>query len=342
MKLRTLISVGITVAAGVLLNGTIIANATVFETIKQRGHLKCASYENVAGISTIDSKGEWRGLEVDFCRAVSAAVFGSPDKVEFVPSTFSTGVTAVSTGEVDLAGLAITMNISRDTDLGFDFIGPLVFTGLGFMVHKDLEAKTFEDLDGASICISAGTNHSTLITEVFRQRGITFKPVAFAESAQRLEAYESNRCDVYTTEIPILAATRERLKDPTAHDILEEVYQKSFTGMFTREIDPKWVNVVRTTYYGLIEAEELGINQANIDEMQKSEDPEIQRFLGVAGNVGEAMGIPNDFMVKVLQSVGNYDDIWQRNLGANSPMKLPRGMNELYTNGGLLWSPTWR
>lgn len=336
------LSIGLAGVVGFLLTGLTAADASVFETIKQRGHVKCASYENVAGISTIDSKGEWRGLEVDFCRAVSAAVFGSPDKVEFVPSTFSTGVTAVSTGEVDLAGLAITMNITRDTDLGFDFIGPLVFTGLGFMVHKELEATTFEDLDGASICVSAGTNHSTLITEVFRQRGISFQPVAFAESAQRLEAYESQRCDVYTTEIPILAATRERLSDPSAHHILEEVYQKSFTGMFTRETDPKWVNVLRTTYYGLIEAEELGINQANVDEMLKSEDPEIQRFLGVSGNVGEVMGVPNDFMVKVLQSVGNYDDMWQRNLGEQSPMQLPRGMNKLYTDGGLLWSPTWR
>ncbi len=314
----------------------------VLDQIKERGKLRCGIYENVPGLAVLDSKGVWQGFDVDYCRAIAAAVFGSGDAVEFVTMTFAQGIPAVKSREVDIAGLAITYTIGRDTELGLDFIGPTLYSGHGFMVHKRTGASKIEDLNGASICVVAGTVTDSLISDYFKARSMTYTPVAFENTNQRYEYYQNGRCDVVTSEIPFLGTRRLRMQNPDEHVILEEVFAKSHMGPIVLEADPQWSNVARWVHYALIQADEFGINQANIDEKLKTEDPELQRFLGITESIGKNIGLPNDFTVAIVRAVGNYGDIWDRSFGMKSPVQLPRGMNALAQDGGLQWAPNWR
>lgn len=317
--------------AGDILNG-----------ILERGKLRCGVYQNVPALATLDDQGRWRGFDVDYCRAVAAALFGDGEAVEFVTMTFAQGIPAVSSREVDMAGLAITYTIGRDTELGLEFIGPTLYSGQGFMVHKRAGATRIADLDGASICVVAGTVTDSLISDFFSARGMTYTPVAFEDSNQRYEYYENGRCDVVTSEIPFLGTRRLRMKNPDDHLILDEIFAKSHMGPIVLESDPKWSNVARWVHYALVQADEFGINQENLDEALKTDDPEKQRFLGVTESIGEKMGLSNDFTVNIIRAVGSYDDVWERNFGMRSPVQLPRGMNALAQDGGLQWSPNWR
>jgi len=331
-------------AAGVLaVAGASMASAgAILDEIKERGKLRCGIYQNIPGLATLDDQGRWQGFDVDYCRAVAAAFFGDGDAVEFVTMTFAQGMPAVKSREVDMAGLAITYTIGRDSELGLDFVGPTLYSGQGFMVHKRTGATKIADLDGASICVVAGTVTDSLISDYFTARGMTYTPVAFENSNQRYEYYENGRCDVVTSEIPFLGTRRLRMKDPNEHVIFDEVFSKSHMGPVILESDPKWSNVARWTHYALVQADEFGINQENLDEMLKTEDPEIQRFLGITETIGEKMGLPNDFTVNIVRAVGNYDDVWERSFGMKSAVQLPRGMNALARDGGLQWAPNWR
>lgn len=314
----------------------------VLDQIKERGKLRCGIYENVPGLAVLDSKGVWQGFDVDYCRAIAAAVFGRGDAVEFVTMTFAQGIPAVKSREVDVAGLAITYTIGRDTELGLDFIGPTLYSGHGFMVHRRTGASKIEDLNGASICVVAGTVTDSLISDYFKARGMSYTPVAFENTNQRYEYYQNGRCDVVTSEIPFLGTRRLRMQNPDDHVILQEVFAKSHMGPIVLESDAQWSNVARWVHYALVQADEFGVNQANIDEKLKTQDPELQRFLGITESIGKNMGLPNDFTVAIVRAVGNYGDIWDRSFGMKSPVQLPRGMNALAQDGGLQWAPNWR
>ena len=320
------------------------ANAgKILDEIKARGTFRCGIYENIPALATLDSKGRWQGFDVDYCRAMAAAFFGDGEKVEFVTMTFAQGMPAVKAREVDMAGLAITYTIGRDSEGGFDFVGPTLYSGQGFMVHKRTGATKIEELDGAAICVVAGTITDSLISDYFKARGLTYTPVAFENSNQRYEYYENGRCDVVTSEIPFLGTRRLRMKNPDDHLIMEETFSKSHMGPVILEDDPQFSNLARWVHYALVQAEEYGINRDNLDTvMKETKDPAIQRFLGQTENIGTNLGVSDDFVVHIIRAVGNYNDVWERNFGMKSPVKLPRGMNALPENGGLQWSPSWR
>lgn len=316
-------------------------SATI-DAIKARGAFKCGVYESVPGLASLDDKGRWVGFDVDYCRAMAAAILGSGEKVEFVKLTFAQGMPALRAGEIDMAALAITYTIQRDTELGFDFVGPTLFSGHGFMVHKRTGATKLADLNGASICIVAGTITESLIADYFRARNMTFKPVSIETSAQIMPMYEEGRCDVVTLEPPFLAMRRARLKTPGDHIILSELFAKSHMGPVIREDDRAFSNVARWVHYALITAEEFGITAENVDKMKESKDPAIRRFLGLEAGIGSKMGLTDDFTVNIVKAVGNYGDVWERSYGMKSAGKLPRGINALERDGGLQWAPNWR
>ena len=318
------------------------AKSVTIDTIKQRGSLKCGVYESVPGLASLNDKGEWVGFDVDYCRAMAAAILGDGKKVQFIKLSFAQGMPALRSGEIDMAALAITYTIQRDTELGFDFVGPTLFSGHGFMVHKRTNASKLADLNGASICIVAGTITESLIADYFRPRNMTFKPVAIETSAQIMPMYEDGRCDVVTLEPPFLAMRRSRLKNPADHVILNEMFAKSHMGPVIREDDHVFSNAARWVHFALITAEELGIDASNVDAMKASKNPDVRRFLGTDGNIGSKMGLTDDFTVNLVKAVGNYGDIWDRNYGMKSAGKLPRGVNALARDGGLQWAPNWR
>ncbi len=336
--LKSILAASVIAAA----SATTATAGAILDEIKERGKLRCGIYQNVPALATLDDQGRWQGFDVDYCRALAAALFGDGDAVEFVTMTFAQGMPAVKSREVDMAGLAITYTIGRDSELGLDFVGPTLYSGHGFMVHKRTGATKIADLNGASVCVVAGTVTDSLISDYFSARNLTYTPVAFENTNQRYEYYENGRCDVVTSEIPFLGTRRLRMKNPDDHVIFEEVFAKSHMGPVILESDPQWSNVARWVHYALIQADEFGINQENIDEMLKTEDPELQRFLGVTETLGEKMGLPNDFTVNIIRATGNYDDIWERNFGMKSAVKLPRGLNALAKDGGLQWAPNWR
>lgn len=312
------------------------------DLIKQRGSFKCGVYENSPGLGSLNDKGEWVGFDVDYCRAMAAAILGDPKKVQFVKLTFAQGMPALRSGEIDMAALGITVTVQRDTELGFDFIGPTMFSGHGFMVHKRTGATKLADLNGATICIVAGTITESLISDYFRPRNMTFKPVAIETSSQMMPMYEDGRCDVVTLEPPFLAMRRARLKNPADHTILNELFAKSHMGPVIREDDRVFSNIARYVHYALVTAEELGIDAGNVEAMKASKNVDVRRFLGLEAGIGSKMGLTDDFTVTLIKSVGNYGDIWDRNFGMKSPGRLPRGINALAKDGGLQWAPNWR
>lgn len=320
-----------------------MAQAGQIEDIRARGVFKCGVYESSPGLATLNDRGEMVGLEADYCRALATAILGPSGKTEFVKMTFAQGIPAVKSGEADMAGLAITWTIGRNTELGLEFIGPNIFSGLGFMVHKRTGAQKLTDLNGATICVVAGSLQESLIADYFRARNMTFKPLAIETTAQIYPLYEEGRCDVVTSEPPFLAVRRSRLKAPDDHIILPDLYAKSHMGPIVRRDDAAFVTAAKWTHYALLTAEEMGITRANVDQIKaNSKDPAVRRFLGAEGNIGEKMGLANDFAVNVIKAVGNYAEIWDRSFGKDSAMKLPRGINALERDGGLQWAPSWR
>lgn len=337
------IGIAVTLLAALFAGGALAQpKSTTIDTIKQRGSFKCAVYENSPGLASLNDKGEWVGFDVDYCRAMAAAILGDANKVQFVKLSFAQGMPAVRSGEVDMAALAITYTVQRDTELGFDFVGPTLYSGHGFMVHKRTGATKLADLNGATICVVAGTITESLIADYFRPRNMTFKPVAIETSSQMMPMYEDGRCDVVTLEPPFLAMRRARLKNPDDHLILNELFAKSHMGPIIREDDRVFSNIARSVHYALITAEELGINASNVETMKASKNPDVRRFLGLESSIGSKMGLTDDFTVNLVKAVGNYGDIWDRSFGMKSPGKLPRGINALARDGGLQWAPNWR
>lgn len=318
------------------------AMAGMLDTIKQRGVVVAGVSGKVPGFSVPDDKGVWRGLDVDFCRALAAAIFNDPEKVKFVPVTTKERFTALQTGEIDVLSRNTTWTFERDVQQGLDFAGILFFDGQGFMVNKKLGVTSSKQLDGASICIQTGTTTEKNVSDYFAAKNMKFKPVVFESADESAVIYDSGRCDVYTTDTSGLAARRVTLSKPEDHVILPEIVSKEPLGPAVRQGDNQWMDIVRWTLFALINAEELGVNSKNVDEMLKSNNPEIKQLLGVEGNYGEQFGLTKDWAYRVVKLVGNYGEIFDRNVGPNTALKLERGHNALWTKGGLIYAPPIR
>ncbi|HYZ62167.1 MAG TPA: amino acid ABC transporter substrate-binding protein [Acetobacteraceae bacterium] len=310
------------------------------QIVRNRGQLVCGVATSGVGLSMPDSQGVWRGIDADYCRALAAAVLGSPDKVRFVPTTTQQRFTALQSGEVDVLIRATTWTFSRDVTTGLSFTGVNLYDGQGFMVHKALGVKSAKELDGATICLLPGTTSEQNATDYFRANKMTFKPVVIESPAEIQQAFFSGRCDVYSNDrtdmTGIRAAQGARGEDLV---ILPETISKEPLGPAVRKGDPRWFDVVRWMGFALVSAEELGVTQANVEQMRNSPNPEIRRLLGVEGDFGKGLGVANEWVVDMVKATGNYGEIWDRN---QKPLGVERGLNRLWRDGGLQYSPPFR
>lgn len=333
---------------GAILLSSTVSSAGTLDDVKQKGFVQCGVSQGVAGFSIPDADGKWTGFDVDICRAVAAAIFNDATKVKFTPLSAKDRFTALQSGEIDLLSRTTTWTMSRDTAMGFMFPVATFYDGQGFMVRKSLGVESALKLDGAAVCSATGTTTELNLADYFRSKGMKYQGVAIEDSTQLRQAYDEGRCDVFTTEQSILYAERSSLKQPDDHVILPEMISKEPLGPMVRQGDIGWFNLVKWTAFALINAEELGITQANVDEMKSSENPEIRRVLGgknadgAAPGFGPGIGLDEEWAAYIVKGVGNYGEIFDRNLGANSPLKMKRGANELWKNGGLQYAPPIR
>jgi general L-amino acid transport system substrate-binding protein len=321
-----------------------MSSAATIDDVKARGSLKCGSNEGLAGFAAPDANGVWEGFDVSLCRAIAAAVLGDPQAVEFVPLTSQTRFTALAAGEVDVLVRNSTWTFSRDTDLKLDFVGVNYYDGQGFMVRKDLGVSSAKDLDGATVCIQTGTTTELNLADFFRVNNISYEPVPVATNAEGQQQYLAGACDVYTTDVSGLAATRATFEAPADHIILPEIVSKEPLGPVVRHGDNDWADIVRWTLNAMIAAEEYGVTSANVAELAAAPtaNPEINRLLGTEGELGAMVGLDNDWAVRVISAVGNYGEVFERNIGEATPVGLARGLNAQWTEGGLLYSPPFR
>ena len=319
------------------------ASANTIEDIRARGELVCGVAEQLPGFAFQNDDGIYSGLDVDTCRAVAAAVLGDASKVKFVPLTAKVRFTALQSGEVDMLSRNTTWTFSRDNNLGFEFTGINYYDGQGFMVPKALGVTSALELDGASVCTNTGTTTELNAADFFRTNNLQYTVVAFEKADEVVAAYDAGRCDVYTTDQSGLAAQRIKFKDPDAHVVLPEVISKEPLGPLVRHGDNQWGDVVRWTLNALISAEELGVTQANAQSMAtSSNNPEVKRLLGTEGDLGAMLGLQPDWAQNVIVAVGNYGEIFDRTVGPDTPLKLERGLNALWKDGGILYSPPFR
>jgi general L-amino acid transport system substrate-binding protein len=312
------------------------------DTVKERGQLICGVEGNIPGFSFVDQSGNYSGIDVDVCKAVAAALFNDPNAVEYRNLDSTERFTALTGGEVDMLSRNTTWTISRDTAVGLEFAPTTFYDGQGMMVRQDSGIQSLSDFAGKSVCVETGTTTELNLTDKMRQAGVEFNPVVFQEANAAYAAYSEGRCEGMTSDKSQLIARRSTLPNPGEHVLLDVTMSKEPLGPVTPNNDSAWFDTVKWVTYALIEAEELGITQGNVDEQKTSEDPTVRRFLGVEGSLGEDMGLPNDFAYRVVKNVGNYGEVYDRNLGQGSQFKLDRGLNDLWTRGGLLYSPPFR
>lgn len=328
------------VVIAVLFLSTAVSQAGTLEEVKKRGKVNCIVSSGLAGFASPDEKGNWTGFDVDFCRAVAAAVLGSGDKVKFVPSTNKTRFTLLNSGEGDILFRNTTETLSRDVDLKLTFLPVNYYDGQGFLIRKDMGVTSATQLGGASICVQAGTTTELNLADYFRANKLKYEPVNTETNEESIKAYTSKRCDVYTTDASALASTRAALKDPSAHIILPEIISKEPLGGAVRHGDDRWADIGKWVVNALIEAEELGINSKNVTKLasKPGANPSKNRILGTEGSMGEMMGLDNKWAVRAILAVGNYGEIFEKHLGANTPLALPRGLNASWKNGGILYA----
>ena len=319
------------------------AGATL-DNVKSKGFVQCGvNVSGLPGFAEVDANNNWTGLDVDLCRAVAAAVFGDATKVKYTPLNAKERFTALQSGEIDVLSRNTTWTSSRDSALGLNFAGVNYYDGQGFMAKKELGVASAKELNGASVCVQAGTTTELNLADYFRANGMEYTPVVFENNDEVNKAYEAGRCDVLTTDQSGLYATRVKLASPDAHVILPEVISKGPLGPAVRQGDDEWFDIVKWTLYAMIQAEEFGISSANVEQVKaESQNPDIQRFLGVIEEKGKELGLPNDFAVQIVTQVGNYGDSFDRNVGPNTPLKIERGLNALWKDGGLMYNPPFR
>jgi len=321
-----------------------VASAATLDDVKARGTLNCGVTTGLVGFAAPDANGVWEGFDVAVCRSVAAAVLGDPTAVEFVPTTGKTRFTALASGEVDMLARNTTWTFSRDTDLKFDFVGVNYYDGQGFMVPKALGVSSAKELDGATVCIQTGTTTELNLADFFRKNNMNYEPVPIETNAEGQQQYLAGACDTYTTDASGLAATRAAFENPTDHVILPEIVSKEPLGPLVRHGDHEWEDIVRWTLNALITAEEFGVTSANVEELASgpTDSPEVNRLLGTEGNLGEMIGLDADWAKRAIAVGGNYGEVFERNIGENTPIGLARGLNALWTNGGILYSPPFR
>ena len=341
MKNAKSIAVGAAMLCGVF-TASVASAATTLESLKEKGHLQCGVTSGLLGFSQPDDKGNWTGIDVDTCRAVAAAIFGDAKAVEFTPLTAKERFTALQSGEIDMLSRNTTWTLTRDASLGLNFAGVNYYDGQGFLVNKGIGVDDATQLDGATVCIQAGTTTELNLSDYFRAKGMEYKPIVFDTSEQTVQGFASGRCDVLTSDRSQLAALRSKLSDPDSAKILPNTISKEPLGPVVRQGDDQWFNIVKWVLAVQINAEELGVTSANVDDMLKSDNPNIQRLLGTDGDMGAKLGLPGDFGAKIVKQVGNYGEMYDRNVGPDTPLGLERGINALWTEGGVMYAPPVR
>jgi general L-amino acid transport system substrate-binding protein len=329
-------------AAGLMLAGVTATQAATLDTVKQRGQLVCGVSTGFSGFSVPDSQGAFRGIDADYCRAVAAAVLGDPAKVRFIGLTAQNRFTALQSGEVDVLLRNSTQTFLRDASIGLN-AGPVSFyDGQGFAVKRDAGVAKVADLNGATVCVAQGTTHEVTLGDYARAHNLTFQPVVFERVDTMYQAFFSGRCDAMTQDASALAGAVSVAPTPGDYMVLAETISKEPLGPFTRNGDDQWANIVGWVHYGLVEAEELGVTQANAEAQARGPNPTTQRLLGQSGEFGSRLGLDNGWMLAAIKAVGNYGEVFERNVGSGSPLKLSRGLNGLWSQGGLMYAIPFR
>jgi general L-amino acid transport system substrate-binding protein len=336
MKLKTMFAAG-AAAATMALAGQASAGP-VLDAVMERGTLNCGVSTGLAGFSNPDSEGNWTGLDVDVCRAIAAAILGDPEAIEFTPLTAQQRFTALQSGEVDLLSRNTTWTLTRDTALGINFAPVTFYDGQGFMVPKALGVTSALELNGAAVCVQPGTTTELNLADYFRANGMEFEPVVIEQLAELNAAFFAGRCDVYTTDRSGLASIRTEAPNPDDYMILPETISKEPLGPAVPHGDDQFFDIVKWVVFALIEAEEKGITSDNMDSFMDSEDPTVQRLLGITPGMGENLGLDEEWAVRAIEAVGNYGEIFERNVGPDTPIGLDRGVNALWTDGGLMYA----
>ena len=323
-----------------------VASASTLDDVKAKGFVQCGVNTGLAGFASPNDKGEWTGFDIDVCKAVAAAIFGDASKVKYTPTTAKERFTALQSGEIDLLSRNTTWTLSRDTALGFNFAGVNYYDGQGFMINaKKLPGvNSALQLSGASVCVQTGTTTELNLADYFKANNMTYNPVVFEKQADTIGAYDAGRCDAYTTDASGLYSSRLGLTNPDDHVVLPEIISKEPLGPLVRQGDFQWFSIVKWTLNAMIISEELGITQANVEEMKSSANPEIKRVLGQEADskLAADLGLSNDWVVNIVKAVGNYGESFERNIGAGSPLKIARGLNQLWSKGGILYAPPIR
>jgi general L-amino acid transport system substrate-binding protein len=326
----------------VLVSTTSFASAQTLDRVKQRGTLSCGVNVGLAGFSAPDDKGNWTGFDVDYCRAIAAAVLGDATKVRFVPTTAKERFTALQSGEIDVLNRNTTWTLARDSSLGLSFVGTNYYDGQGLMVKTGLKVKSAKELDCATVCVQTGTTTELNLADYFRVNKLAYKPVVFEKADEILQAYQAGRCDVYTTDASGLYAQRLQMQKPDEHIVLPEIISKEPLGPSVRQGDSQWFTIVRWVHFALLNAEEAGITKGNVDKMLESTNPDVRRILGKEGEFGKGIGLANDWAFQIIKQVGNYGEIFDATVGAGSRINIARGQNNLWTKGGLQYAPPIR
>ena len=339
MRTNRLIAMAVAVllifTAGMAFGGTLA-------DVKAAGYIKVGVNEGLFGFSKPDEKGVWRGLDVDTAQAISIAVFGKPDKIKWVPLTAKTRFTALQSGEIDVLTRNCTQTLGRETALGLNFVHVNYYDGQGFLVPKKLGVKSASELDGATVCVLPGTTTELNVADYFRSNNMKMKPVVIESTPELAKAFFAGRCDVLTSDASQLAGTRAVAPNPNAYMILPEIISKEPLAPAVRHGDDQWYDIVNFSVLAMIAAEELDITSKNIDKMLKSKDPKIQRFLGVTAGNGKSLGLDEKWAYNIIKTVGNYGEVFERNVGVNTPLKIERGLNDLWTRGGLMYAPPFK
>ena len=323
--------------------GASAAQSATLDDVKAKGFVQCGVSQGLPGFSNPDSQGNWTGLDVDVCRAVAAAVFGDASKVKYTPLSAKERFTALQSGEIDMLSRNTTWTMTRDTTLGLNFAGVNYYDGQGFMVRKSLGITSALELSGASVCTNTGTTTELNVTDYFRANNMELELVQFEKSDEVVQAYDGGRCDVYTTDASGLYAQRLKLTNADEHVVLPEIISKEPLGPVVRQGDDQWFNLVKWSLFAMVNAEELGVTKANVDDMKaNSTNPSIRRLLGVEGSFGENLGVPNEWAYNIVKGVGNYGESFDANVGPDTPLGISRGVNALWSKGGFQYAPPIR
>lgn len=315
-----------------------LSHADTLQDVMKKGVLNCGVSTGIPGFSAPDSKGVWKGIDVDFCRSVASAVLGDANKVKFIPLTAKERFTALQSGEIDLLARSSTWTATRDTSLGLNFAGVNYYDGQGFLVSAKLGVSSAKGLDGATFCIQAGTTTELNLTDYFKAQKMEYKTVTYDTSGQTIDGFKKGRCDAVTSDASQLYGLKLKMDDPKSVLVLPEIISKEPLGPVVRQGDDKWFNIVRWSLFAAIEAEELGVTSSNVEAMLKSDNPSIKRLLGTSGKAGENLGLKANWAYQIVKQVGNYSEMFDNNVGKDSPLNIDRGLNKLWNQGGLMYS----